>query len=178
VATVPNTTLAISGQYISGIFNTVPGSLLAPEAVMHLIPILPGRNITINQLAINVTVAGGVGSLVRMGIYNDANDQPSTLLVDAGVMATDTVGLKTIPVSVSLVGGIRYWLCSTQQGLASPTATYTSFTQATGTVTTTDPTGGFNGALKLGISGALPNPVTGLGVLGSQVMLRTLARVL
>jgi len=178
VPNVPNDTLCISGQYISGSSSGVPGTLLAPEGVLHYVPIVPGRNITINQLAVNVEVAGSAGSVVRLGIYDNitATDLPDGIILDAGIVATDTPGLKTITIAKSLSGGDRYWLAAVQQGGATLAATYTSFTLATGTVPAVNPNASFNGLLQLGVNGALPisSPVTPIG---SQIMIRVLARI-
>lgn len=175
----PNSTLAIPGQYISGSTSIVPGSILAPEGVVHYVPFIPGRNLVLDRLAVNVEVAGSAGSVVRLGIYrDDGEDQPDTVLIDAGTVPTVSTGLKFTPISRALTGGDRYWFAAVQQGGASITATYTSFTGATGTVTAVNPGGTFSGALKLGVSGALPSPASvPVTLLGSQVMIRVLGRV-
>lgn len=63
--------------------------------------------ITIDQLVVEVTTLVASGS-ARLGIYNaDINWQPTSLILDAGTVATDTTGIKSISISQVLAPG-RY----------------------------------------------------------------------
>jgi hypothetical protein len=64
---------------------------------------------TLDRLAVEVvTTPGAAGKLLRMGIYN-ANTSwvPTTLVVDAGTVLVDSVGLKVATINVTLPPG-RY----------------------------------------------------------------------
>jgi len=66
---------------------------------------------TFDRIAINVsTGTGTVGDVARLGIYRDNGDcYPSDLILDAGEVAVDTVGVKEITISQILEAGL-YWL--------------------------------------------------------------------
>lgn len=64
--------------------------------------------VTVDRLVCEVTTAGAAGATLRMGIYNaDGDHRPTTLVVDGGTVATDTTGVKTATVNVTLNPG-RY----------------------------------------------------------------------
>lgn len=70
-------------------------------------PILIPTAITIDLLAVEVTTLF-VGGLMRLGIYNaDVHWQPTSLVLDAGTVATDTLGVKSISINQALPAG-RY----------------------------------------------------------------------
>lgn len=62
--------------------------------------------ITIDALVIEVTTANGATSTARLGIYNaDGDWQPTTLVLDAGTVATDTTtgaGVRTLVLGAPL----------------------------------------------------------------------------
>jgi hypothetical protein len=76
---------------------------------MYAIPFVVPKTITIDRIAVNVTTLVASG-LIRLGIYNNANGEPGTLLLDAGAVDSSTTGVKTITISQQLVGGYLYWL--------------------------------------------------------------------
>lgn len=102
-----------SGRYISQAINASALSTIAQAANrLEYFPFIPTRNLTINELAVEVStlLAGGRG---RLGIYNsDANGNPSTKLVEgAAVFTTDAVGVKTLVIpNTVLQAGTVYWL--------------------------------------------------------------------
>lgn len=56
-----------------------------------------GATITVTELATHVKTAATAGASARMGIYNaDTAWQPTTLVLDAGAVAIDSVGIKSI----------------------------------------------------------------------------------
>jgi hypothetical protein len=64
---------------------------------IYYCPILPRTAITIDQIAIEVTTAAAASSLGRLGFYNaDTGWQPTSLIYDAGEIAIDSTGVKTI----------------------------------------------------------------------------------
>ncbi len=58
------------------------------------------RAMTLSHLVIEVTSAAAAGKIARLGIYNvGTNLYPGTLLLDAGTVAVDSTGLKTLQIS-------------------------------------------------------------------------------
>ncbi len=74
-------------------------------------------NIAITELAIEVVVAGAVGSRIRMAIYANAGNRPGVLLADGGEVSAETTGIRTFAVSVPASKDAR-WLA--YQVTASP----------------------------------------------------------
>ena len=63
------------------------------------------RAMTLSQLVIDVTAAAA-GKIARLGIYSvGANLYPGSLILDAGTVALDTTGLKTLQISGGQVLG-------------------------------------------------------------------------
>jgi hypothetical protein len=74
-------------------------------------------DITLDRLSIFVGTAGSAGAVVRLGIRNDNNGRPGTVLLDAGTAATTTSNAyPTITVSQTLLANTPYWLSATAQG--------------------------------------------------------------
>lgn len=69
------------------------------------------RKAAIDRIAVNVVTGTGVaGDKARLGLYrNGTNLQPGSLFADAGEVAVDTAGVKSIAVSWSVAGGL-WWL--------------------------------------------------------------------
>jgi hypothetical protein len=89
--------------------KSVSGALTAGR--MYAIPFFAPKASTTDYLAINCTtlIAGGE---VRLGIYNDTNGEPSSLLIDAGIADTSGTGVKTVACAQALTGGSLYWLAA------------------------------------------------------------------
>jgi len=69
-----------------------------------------------DRITIEVTTAGSVGSLIRLGIYNtDSGGFPSTLVLDAGTVDSTTTGVKSITITQTLAPGL-YCLVACAQG--------------------------------------------------------------
>ena len=110
---------------------------------------------------LEVTTAGVASSVARLGIYNaDADWQPTTLVVDAGTVAVDSTGVKTITLSpvVTLAPG-KYLLALLSNG--APTLrgafVYSNYVGYSSTL------GGSAMTISLSVSqayGALPDPGT------------------
>lgn len=101
----------ISGttQYtIPGIEPTTTATQAITANVVRYCPIYVVTQITIDQLAIEVTSAGAGSTTARLGIYQMGTDgQPGSLVVDAGTVAVDGNGVKTVSVNTILTPG-RY----------------------------------------------------------------------
>lgn len=74
---------------------------------------------TLQTLGIRVTTASAAGTLARLGIYEMSdNGLPTTLLLDAGTVLTDSLGYKEIAISQA-VAKRPYYLAIIQN--AAPT---------------------------------------------------------
>lgn len=86
---------------VTGLANTI---FYAPFWVPY--------DVTVDRLAIYVSVASGTGgATARLALYNKHATlwKPGAVLLDAGTVAIDSTGLKTITISQALVGGNWYW---------------------------------------------------------------------
>jgi hypothetical protein len=130
---------------------------------MTLVPFALSVSTTFTKIGIFVNTAG-VGSTVRLGIYNSTNGLPSSRLLDAGTVATTTSSTLTlITINQTLSPGL-YWLAAVNQG-----ATCSSQVKGAGHVPLVpffgSPGNGTARGLQVtGVSGALPNPVGTLGM--------------
>ena len=107
-----------TGQYLTpfwvGTVATGNAALVANQ--LYATALLIPRDMTLDRICFEVTTAGAGGTKARLGIYNDGTDlYPGALLVDAGEVAVDTTGLKTIIISQALTKGI-YWLAVVTDG--------------------------------------------------------------
>lgn len=75
----------------------------------------------IDRVAMEVTTVGGTGSVIRMGLYANGTNGPSSLLFDGGTVDSATsTGFKELTVSwTNLTDGI-YWLVGVAQGGTAP----------------------------------------------------------
>jgi hypothetical protein len=109
----------VAGSYLSQQINSSALTTVAAAAGrLDFMPFIPAKNITVNELAIEITtlLAGGQG---RLGIYaSDASGNPAAKLVEgAAVFTTDAVGAKTLALAnTSLNAGSVYWLAVHSSG--------------------------------------------------------------
>lgn len=139
------------------------------QGTLTAMPIVIGESGTIVSLSVNVTSAGQAGALYRLGIYNDdGHGQPSTLLIDAGTVAGDAIGVNAATINLWVPAG-RYHLAAVPQNCATTAPTVNI---STGTV---DPPIPLNVGTNLvnqncfsqtGITGGLP-ATWGAGVQGA-----------
>jgi hypothetical protein len=98
--------------YNNGNLPPANGSFANVNGQIRYVPVIIDQDITITRLGVNVTVAGPVGSLIRLGIYSNdpTTTQPLTRLVDAGTVAADgaTGARPSGVISVALTKGL-YW---------------------------------------------------------------------
>ena len=93
---------------------------------IRALPILWNRGGRIDQLGINVSVAGGAGCKARLAIYKAASETdlyPRDLILDAGEVAADSTGFKSIAVNLTLLPNVIYWMALNigPTGVAAPT---------------------------------------------------------
>jgi hypothetical protein len=97
--------------YNNGLFPPANANFTNQLAIRY-VPFFIDADITITRIGINVNTIAPASSTCRVGVYNnDASTcQPSTRIVDAGTMALDSTGAKSITgLSVALTKGL-YWL--------------------------------------------------------------------
>jgi hypothetical protein len=141
----------------------VPGTWIAGTGYFNAIPVFINKAVTADRISLNVTVSGSAGGVLRMGIYNsDSNFQPTTLLLDAGTIASTTTGLKEITISQALSPGV-YWIGAAGQVASAGTCSAYTANPFTGMLST--PTYYSSAAItgyQMGpsITGALPSTFT------------------
>lgn len=90
------------GFVIPGVEATGVATAVLTANQVRYEPFYVATQITIDQLALEVTSTGGAGKLVRVGIYNaDGDLQPTSLVYDAGTIAADSVTAQTISLGVA-----------------------------------------------------------------------------
>lgn len=108
------TLMAASGRYTwpatvdTSVSNTTAAGLANEQVKFY--PFVPSRTVTIDQLAFEVsgTVAG---QNAQIGIYDDNEGYPGTLLLTSGNMSVASLGVVTASVTATeLTAGTVYWL--------------------------------------------------------------------
>jgi hypothetical protein len=96
--------------YTSPSTGLAMGTAVLAANTLYAMPMVIENAVTIDQLLINVTTAG-TGSSVRVGIYDDNNNEPDQRIVDCGAISSATTGVKTYTTGlpISLPPGL-YWL--------------------------------------------------------------------
>lgn len=99
-----------------------PGSKAITADTLYAVPfIAPSRGGTLDRIAVDVSVTGGGGVNMRLGIYNNTSNSnlyPSTLLLDAGAFTT-SLGVHALTISQALTAGSLYWLALQSDGAPS-----------------------------------------------------------
>jgi hypothetical protein len=140
----------------------VTGTWIAGQGYFNSVPVFINKTVTADRISLNVSGAGTAGAVLRMGIYNsDANYQPSTLLLDAGTVAANAIGVKEITINQVLTPGV-YWIGAVGQVAnvgnctAYSSSAYTGMLSMTSYLTQT-----FTGyQMGPSITGALPSTFT------------------
>ena len=138
----------------------------APAAsFLYAAPIYIGNAVTLTSIGINVTVAGGAATVIRLGIYSDIADSrggyPGSLLIDAGTVAGDAIAFASVAISQAVAPGL-YWLAYVAQGGVAPNPTVSvlngpnPYVGVSGTTTV----GARSGYRQAAVSGALPGTFT------------------
>lgn len=81
----------------------------------YFVPLMLAEATPINAIAIELTTAGGVGKVKRLGAYSaGADGMPSTLLFDAGITGEQVSGLQILTVAQTLPAGLVWLYCQGQ----------------------------------------------------------------
>lgn len=82
--------------------------------VIFFAPLVIPKELAIDQIGIRSAVASAT-SVLRVGLYNEVNGRPDTLLLDAGTISVATpLGEKTVAASYTFDPG-RYWAAAVWQ---------------------------------------------------------------
>lgn len=101
------------------------------QNVIHAMPTVFERPVTLDRIAVNVTIKNSASTKMRLAIYNDSNLTPNSLVLDAGEVAQDTTGVKSITINQSLNPGL-YWFCLQHNGTGNTTVTAAASTATAG----------------------------------------------
>lgn len=111
--------ILVSGRFYTSHPANINGTATTSQTTRFMGFIVP-HTVTVTSLAVVVATAG-TGSSLRLGIYSsNSNDVPTTLVVDGGLVATATTGVKTATISQSLSPGL-YWLAVASGSGTQPT---------------------------------------------------------
>ena len=111
---------ALAPGHAAGQYYGPNGSVTATRSYganeLRLTPYRVRSSQTFDRFAIEVTTAGGAGTVFRLGIWNhnSATGRPGTLLLDAGTVAGDSAAGVEKTISQLLSPG-WYWLGSAAQ---------------------------------------------------------------
>lgn len=113
---------ALDATYTAGalVVPGIEGTSVATYAMgansIRYTPWYLATSITLDRLVVEITTAGAAGKVLRLGIYNaNTNWQPTSLVLDAGTVAADSLGVKTITINQALAAG-RYMACAYSDG--------------------------------------------------------------
>jgi hypothetical protein len=82
-------------------------------------PWIVPKAITLDRLGVEVTGAGTVGSVMRIGIYNSSNCVPTSLILDAGTINTNSATFQSIVINQTLQPGL-YFFAYNHNSTSSP----------------------------------------------------------
>lgn len=130
---------------------------------LRVTPFPVPRRITITRMGLEVVNAGDAGCVMRMGIYADNGaGYPDALVLDAGTVPGDAVGVAEVTISKVLEPG-TYWCGAVPQGVTSVQPTIRGVASLASPLVplTTGAIPGANHAASvgfagLGVTGALP----------------------
>ena len=146
----------VSQQYTVNTTGTLTTTALTTNRLYYL-PYLITTSTTFDRMALeHVGAVGGVGSVVRLGIYSSTAGLPSTKLLDAGSLdLTTAAAFKALTINVTLTPGLYYLAVVAQ--ITSGACTFRTIIPS---IVTPDSAGVINGAKFEAAAGALPATAT------------------
>ena len=88
--------------------------------VIYLLPFVMAEPVGLDRIGASVSIAGGAGSVIRLGIYKDVDGLPLDLVLDAGTIDGTSATTQAITISVQLPRNI-YWMGIVAQVGTAPT---------------------------------------------------------
>lgn len=148
-----------SGDYIDADSATI-ATVTPTVNTLRVAPIVVPSTLTIDRIGLEITVAGGAGSVVRLGLYKDSTVHPGfpgALSFEAGSTIDGTsVSYQEVTISKTLVAGL-YWLAAVAQVGTAPTVRSTqSYSMPQHFKAGTDVSNA--GWFTSGVTGAMPDP--------------------
>ncbi len=108
---------ALDRWYVAGLDGAVVLSdVFVDTGVLIAMPLFAPRGGTLDRLAIRVTTVAGAGKKARLGIYAPTSDKdllPSALVLDAGEVAIDALGMQAASIAQDLTAKGLYWIALT-----------------------------------------------------------------
>lgn len=95
----------VGGSHTNAIFSS------SNDGEIIFTPFVVSESLEVDRIGLNITSAGTAGRVVRVGMYNDSNGAPGSLLFDGGTVAIDSTGTKEATISETLTPG-WYWFAS------------------------------------------------------------------
>lgn len=114
-----------AGRYFGSFFTggAITTQALTSANSLRTFPFFVPKTMRFDRIAIRVsTAATGTTPRIRLGVYEDKGDgsvYPGALLIDAGEVTVNTIGLKELVIDLTLKGGKLYWLTLIGQDSAS-----------------------------------------------------------
>jgi len=147
-----------SGLYYNQDINGGNSTMTPVLNELDVFPFPVGKATTFDQIAIAVTTLQAA-TVMRLGLYaSDSSGRPGALLVDAGTVAGDTTGAKTLAINQTLAPGV-YWVafCAQVTAIAGllVRAIAAGWTKYVG-MDLADRSVSGCGYLQAGVAGALP----------------------
>jgi hypothetical protein len=102
------------GRYYGPSTDVSVGTVATVLNRMWLVPFDVGRQITLDRIGIEITVAGTTANVVRLGIYGTAAGLPSNRILEAGSVDGTAVAFPELAISQTLTPGL-YWLAVVSQ---------------------------------------------------------------
>lgn len=97
----------VANRYYSAPYDTIAAAAISTN-VIYLVPVYVPQRTTVTKLGFQVTTAATTGGLARLGIYRAQNGQPTELIIDAGTVATTSLGAKEITINTRLDSGTYF----------------------------------------------------------------------
>jgi hypothetical protein len=103
-----------SGSYY-GVLSLGSANTTLVTGTVNWIPFFVGTSRTFDRIAVRTDGLGAGSNTLRLGIYNNTDGQPSTVVLDAGTVACTAINTTyAITISQTLSAG-WYWLACCQQ---------------------------------------------------------------
>jgi hypothetical protein len=146
------------GRYYSPSEDVTVGTLTMVLNRMWAVPFNVGRQVTLDRIGLEVTVAGTAGNVIRLGIYDTQAGLPGNRILDAGTVPGDAIATPEIVINQALSPGL-YWLAAVSQiqpvgdvrALGAVSSSYVGHTANPGATN-------YKSYRIDGIAGALPTP--------------------
>ena len=140
-----------TGQYFSAPEIGGTGNLTMVQYSLYYCLIIVARTMTFDRIAVDIETAD-VGQDIRLGIYNvDAALEPTTLILDAGLIDTDGIGLKAAVINQQLTKGIYALVAITDSNSTAAIVNAVCYSSPFGKKTNFDQ--GFQGWNRTGVAG-------------------------